>query len=239
MKESLLLTDLYFKKGSDRIAISIYTTSLLMSSSQKKSIIYSQGLSLKRNCTFEKGFIVHLLDMKEWIFARGYPQKMVKEQMKGEVFGKTDKTREDYVSFLLLYSILNLRFLAKKIKELSKYLHRDLEAKAVFTPAPMVSFRSVRKIKDYLVRAKLHPLERNVDSRKCSQSRCEKCNIESTDLFSSTVNGETYKINHHFNCDSKCLAYLIICRTFKLQYTGETLGIVGTITVAVLEKQRE
>ena len=122
MKESLLLTDLYFKKGSDRIAISIYTTSLLMSSSQKKSIIYSQGLSLKRNCTFEKGFIVHLLDMKEWIFARGYPQKMVKEQMKGEVFGKTDKTREDYVSFLLLYSILNLRFLAKKIKELSKYL---------------------------------------------------------------------------------------------------------------------
>ena len=43
-----------------------------------------------------------------------------------------------------------LTSLAKKIKELSKYLHLDLdlEIKAVFTPTPMVSFCSARKIKD-------------------------------------------------------------------------------------------
>ena len=64
--------------------------------------------------------------------------------------------------------------------------------------------------KDYLVRAKPYPLERNVDSRKCNKSRCEVCNnIEGTDLFSSTVTGKTYEINHYFNCDSKCLVYLI------------------------------
>ena len=67
-------------------------------------------------------------------------------------------------------------------------------------------------------------------------------NIERTDLFSSTVTGETYKINHYFNCDSKCLVCLITCWTSKLQYKGQTCDIfqksIGTIIGAVLEKQR-
>ena len=86
----------------------------------------------------------------------------------------------------------------------------------------MVSFRSARKIRDYLVRGKLYPLEQNVGSGKCNKSRCEVSNnIESADLFSSTVTGETYKINHCFNCDSKCSVYLITYQTCKLQYTGQ------------------
>ena len=46
-------------------------------------------------------------------------------------------------------------------------------------------------------------------------------NIESTDLFSSTFTGETYKINLYFNCASKFLVYLITFRTCKLQYKGQ------------------
>ena len=72
---------------------------------------------------------------------------------------------------LLLHSIPYV--LAKKIKELSKYLHIDFEVKAMFTPTPIISFRSTRKIKDYLVRAKVYPLERNIDSRKCNKVRCK------------------------------------------------------------------
>ena len=57
----------------------------------------------------------------------------------------------------------------------------------MFTPKQMVSFGSARKIRDYLVRAKLYPLEQNVGSRKCNKSRCEVCNnIQSTDLSSSS-----------------------------------------------------
>ena len=76
-------------------------------------------------------------------------------------------------------------------------------------PVPMISFHSARKIKDYIVRAELYPLQPNVGSRKCSKSRCEVFdNIEITDLFSSAVTEETYKINYYFNCDSKYLVYL-------------------------------
>ena len=52
------------------------------------------------------------------VFARGYPEKMVKEQTKREVLGKTDKTREDSTkglpSVVIFHSIL--MFLAKKLK---------------------------------------------------------------------------------------------------------------------------
>ena len=113
-------------------------------------------------------------------------------------------------------------FLAKRIKDLSKYLHIDLEVKAVFTPRSMVSIRSARKMKDYFVRPKLYPLVRNLGSRKCNKFRCKVCNkIETTTLFSSTVTGETYEINHYFNYDGKCLVFLITCRTCKLQYTRQ------------------
>ena len=89
---------------------------------------------------------------------------MVKEQMKREVFGKTGETWKDstkLVPFVVTFHS-KLTFLAKKIKGPSRCLHIDLEVKAVFRPAPMVSFLSARKVKDYLVRTKLYPLERNI-----------------------------------------------------------------------------
>ena len=97
------------------------------------------------------------------------------------------------------------------------------EVKNVFTPGPIVSYRSARKISSYLVRAKLYPLERKVGSEKCGKSRCEVClNIQETDTFTSTTTGESFKINHKLNCDDNCLIYLLICKCCGKQYVGET-----------------
>ena len=46
------------------------------------------------------------------------------------------------------------------------------ETKKVFSPRPMVSFRSPPKISSYLVRAKLYPLD-IAGSTKCGKKRCE------------------------------------------------------------------
>ena len=84
------------------------------------------------------------------------------------------------------------------------------KATTVFSPGPMVSFRSARKISSCFVRAKLYPLERFVGSTKCKKRRCEICtNITETDAFSSNVTGETFHINHELNCGGKCLIYLL------------------------------
>ena len=87
----------------------------------------------------------------------------------------------------------------------------------------MVSYRSARKIKDYLVRSKLYPLERNVGCGGCGNGRCQVCkNIKVTDTFDSFTTKRSYKINHRFDCNDKCLIYLFSCRTCGKQYTGKT-----------------
>ena len=69
------------------------------------------------------------------------------------------------------------------------------ELKHLFTPGSMVSFRRSRKIRSYLVRTW------SVGSFNCKRSRCQICTyVNETDSFTSTVTGETYKINHKFDC---------------------------------------
>ena len=97
------------------------------------------------------------------------------------------------------------------------------EVKNVFTPGPIVSYRSARKISSYLVRVKLYPLGRKVGFEKCGKSRCEVClNIQGTDMFTSTTTSKSFKINHKFNCDDNCLIYLLTCKCYGKQYVGES-----------------
>ena len=97
------------------------------------------------------------------------------------------------------------------------------EVKKTFTPSPMISFPSSRKISSYIVRAKLYTLERTVGSYKCGKKRCEVCDVISeTDTFSSAVTGKSSKINHNFNCNDKCLVHLATCKICNKQYTGQT-----------------
>ena len=77
----------------------------------------------------------------------------------------------------------SLNGLSRIIKDNLNILYVSCEAKAVFSPGPMVSFRSARKITSYLVRAKLYPLKKFVGSRQCK--------------------------NHELNCDDKFLSYLL------------------------------
>ena len=62
------------------------------------------------------------------------------------------------------------------------------EAKKVFTPGTMIFFRSARKLSSYLVRAKLHPIEKTAGSFKCNGKRCQTfLNVKKTDTFTSTT----------------------------------------------------
>ena len=98
------------------------------------------------------------------------------------------------------------------------------EVKKVFSLRPMVSFRSARKLSSYLVWAKLYPVERKVGSCKCNCNRCQKCqSISETDTFTCSNDGNTYKINHKFDSNEKCLIYLITRKKCFKQYVGQTV----------------
>ena len=47
-------------------------------------------------------------------------------------------------------------------------------------------------------------------------------NINETDTFESFQTKQKYKINHHLNCNDKCLIYLLSCKICGLQYVGST-----------------
>ena len=67
-------------------------------------------------------------------------------------------------------------------------LYTDQEAQRGFTPGPMITFRSVRKLSSYLVRAKLYPLERTVGSCKCYDKQCKVGdNVREASTFTSTA----------------------------------------------------
>ena len=82
----------------------------------------------------------------------------------------------------------------------------------------MISVRSARKLNNYFIKAKLYPTERIVESYKCGGKPCEiYINVNETLNFNSTVTGETYIMNHRFDCDEKCLVYVLTSNNCKIQ----------------------
>ena len=127
------------------------------------------------------------------------------------------------VLFVMTYHP-KLKSMNKVIVKYLDLLYMNNEVKRVFTPKPMILFRSARKLSSYLLRAKLYPTERTVGSYKCGGKRCEVCiNVNETSTFTSTVTGETYIINHRFDCNERCLVYLLTCNKCKMQYVEQTI----------------
>ena len=159
--------------------------------------------------------------MKGWFIKRGYHESVIENEMKKVRFSKQGqkyKNVEKGVPFAVTYHPL--------LNKLSSVVHRNLyllymnqEVINVFTPRPIVSFRSTRKIISYFIRAQLYPLERKVGYEKCGKSRCEVyLNIEETDTFTSTTTGESFKINHKLNCHDDSLIFLLTRKCRGKQY---------------------
>ena len=179
----------------------------------KRSIVFSQALRVSRICSNKTDFERHLDDMNSWFQARGYPKHLVQKEMSKVRFNKensnTKQSKSKRVTFVVTYHPLLKSF---------------QNAKEVFMPGPMVTFRSTRKLISYLVKDKLYPLERVTGSCRCHGKRCAVCpNINEKSTFTSSVPHEVYKINHKFDCNSKCLIYLLTCKQCSKQYVGQTI----------------
>ena len=61
---------------------------------------------------------------------------------------------------------------------------------------------------------------------KCRSKRCQVCiNVSETDTFESFHIKRQFKINHHLDCNDKCLIYLLSCKICGLWYVGSTTDI--------------
>ena len=180
-----LSTDLHIN-STDRHQFFHYTSS--HPDHTKRSIIYSQTLRISRICSKTSDFLKHLENMKSWFELRGYPNKLIKQEMEKVKFFKNgtvvrQRNPRKGASFVLTYHTL-FKSMGEIINKNLNLLYMYDEVKKVLTPKPMISFRSARKMGRYLVRAKLYPDERTKGSFKCGGKRL---NVNETSTFTSTI----------------------------------------------------
>ena len=179
----------------------------------KRSILYSQLLRVSRICSPENDFNQHKSNMKIWFQKRGYPENIIKNEMKKVKFLSCNKVQRNQSKGILF--AVNYHPLLKQLEGIlrrNNYLPNiNYEVKQTFTYGPMAFSRSFRKLRSYLVRVKLYPIVIILGSKCC-------CNVCEADTFSSTVTGETIKINHKLKCNDKCPIYLFKCKCCGKQY---------------------
>ena len=162
----------------------------------KKSSVYSKGLRIKRLCSEDTALANNLKDLKSWFCGKDFPENMVTEQLaivkyrNREDLSRTNVcvTREIGVPFVVTYHP-HLNALNRIIRRNLKHLQADQLERSVFTPAPLISFRTARNLRSHLVRSKLYPLKRTTGSYKCNNPRCQvRNNVKQCYEFSSYVN---------------------------------------------------
>ena len=88
-----------------------------------------------------------------------------------------------------------------------------------------MAFHNLKTLRDKLLRSKIRENdEEEKGNFPCGHSNCEICKIlEPGKEFLSTVTGEVFKINFHFDCNNICVVPLLTFRICKKQYTGSTI----------------
>ena len=92
------------------------------------------------------------------------------------------------------------------------YLYGGEELKQRFTSALFALFRSCFNLRNHFVQVKVYLLLREKEPSCCGKSRCGTC----SNL--SFVTEKIDKINHDFDCHSRCIVYLLSCKVCGLQY---------------------
>ena len=102
--------------------------------------------------------------MRPWFCKSGYPKGLVEKEMvkvKFFEYNRRNKRKKKGLPFVITYDP-SLKDIGRIVNQNQYILYMNEDVKTTFTPAPMISFRSVRKLSSCLVRAKVYPLEKTV-----------------------------------------------------------------------------
>ena len=78
LNEGKISTDFYFK-STERHQYLHFTSS--HPNHTKRSIVYKQGLRVKRICSQKEDLLKHMWEMKLWFLKRGYPENIMDQEL--------------------------------------------------------------------------------------------------------------------------------------------------------------
>ena len=186
---------------------------------------------MKRTCSNEIDLQRKLLVLELWLTDRGHKFEIIRPEIqkvnlidRNNLLKKRPKYQEDSITLVLTFhSTLHIVF--DVLKRAHRHVQKSPMLKVVLSKPQSVAFRNPKTLRDKLVRSKLKLSD--VAERgnfQYGRGNCEIYNIlKPGKEFKSTVTGEIYKMNFHFDCNSLCAVYLITCKLCKKQYTGSTI----------------
>ena len=211
----------------------------------RKSLPYSQLLRLHRNCTALSDFFCHSLDLVKYFTVRDYPTKELLTHMRKVLEldrqdllsnSNGDKTNtQDQDSQKSLYFITEFNPCNPAIESIiMKYwpiLGRSSATRPLTQYKIIFGYRRARNIKDYLVHAKLRPMDTTLirSLPKCHRQNCKQCNrLDKSGYITSTSTKRRFPCVKNPTCQSTNLIYCITCTLCGAQYVGQTKNRVST-----------
>ena len=182
-------------------------------------------------CSDEEDLQQKLNDLESWLIDRGYITEVVRLEIqkvnsidRNVLLEKRPKHQEDSVTLILTFhSALHVIF--DILKSAHGHIEKSPLLKSVLPKLSRVAFRNPKSLHYKLIWSKLKSEdEKERGNFPCCRKNCDICNIlYPSNKFRSTVTGEEYKMNFHFNCNSICVVYLLTCKICAKQYTGSTI----------------
>ena len=165
----------------------------------KKSVVFCQTKQISKLCSSEKNFEDHKEEIKLWFRKREHPENLIRCEMNKVKFSNLRPKSNDKnhnmkgIPLVVTYHPL-LKSLSGIIDKNLSILYMDKKVKKLFTPRPMVLFRSSCKLNSYLFRAKLYSSERTIGSYKFKGKRYQVCNnIAEADSFTCSNDQLNFK----------------------------------------------
>ena len=233
--EGKILTDL-FVKDSDRV------TYLMPQSCHPghitRNIPFSLGYRLKRICTLESDFLKRWKELTIDLKSRGYKEQILKAAFnrlekvtRSEALVKANRKRGDNrIVFPITYD--------PRLPSISKSLHKhyDLAKKdpkfvKAIPVCPTVAYKRSRNLGEYLIRAKLYPLESYSMRKRNGFIRCTKkdlgCELckysKNSNIHVSSKTKIKYDIKSQIRCNDSYVIYSITCKKCPdVEYVGQT-----------------
>ena len=197
----------------------------------KKGLIQSQMLRLRRICSNPTTFHKRTLEYKIYFLKRGYTNDDIEKaigyatlQDRQSLLQYKKPNDSERIPCVITFHP-KVRKLSHILTQHFHLLENDTRSRMIFNSPPMVAFRKLKNIKDYVIRTDLIKPTRDITglNEKCKRPRCQTCPIfQESNTITNEINGKTIKVLNPGNCASSNCVYAITCKKCREMYVGET-----------------
>ena len=228
IEEGKLKTNLYIKPSNLQIYLDFGSNH---PQHCKVGLVYGQALRIVERCSELSDRDSHLLNLKEKLLARNYPEEIIEAQLskakkrerKQLIHQSRSKKQDDKIRCIFTYNQGNPP-LHQWIREAQKCLIKNDRARSMGKKI-QIAYRQPKNLQKIVTGLPIKGEGEGVGDPnpgcfKC-QENCHTCKILTEGkTFKSKNTGRTYKIKQHLTCKSSFVIYLGTCLKCGGQYVG-------------------